>query len=106
VRQLDQRINTRYGEAIIDIAAYDNGAPAVRLTNAETGEPIATLSINLPEAAHQLGPDEFFAKTWTENKAVAAAALSSGLFEDTGKRIPTGFVEAQVWRFAAGALPR
>ena len=42
---------------------------------------------------------EFAVRTWSKNESVAKAALASGIFEDTGKRIPTGFVEAQVWRF-------
>lgn len=63
----------------------------------ESGEPYCTLSV----AGHttpQLAPGEFLAKTWYENEDVATAALKSGLFTDTGRRIPIGHEEAQVWR--------
>ncbi len=42
--------------------------------------------------------DGILVKTWSENEAFAKAALATGLFEDTGKRFPTGFVEAQIWK--------
>ena len=60
------------------------------------GERIATLTVNIPEA--EIADDEIIVKTWSENEGIAKDALASGLFEDTGRRIPTGFVEAQVWR--------
>lgn len=60
--------------------------------------PLGTLTVNLPD--DELDDGEFAVKTWSENEQLAKAAFATGLFEDTGKRIPTGFVEAQVWRFA------
>ena len=92
-------IQTDYGHAAVQTAAYQSGGALAVMQNDSTSEvPIATLSVNLREAAHDLGPGEFFAKTWSENAEVARLALASGLFEDTGRRIPTGYVEAQVWR--------
>jgi len=95
-------IQTRFGEAVVTLGRYGNGALAVELV-AEDGEPIAKLSVNLPQFADELGEGEFFAKIWSDNEAIAAAALASGFFEDTGRRVPTGFVEAQVWRFVGDA---
>lgn len=66
------------------------------ITDDEMQEPYATLTVNFPGAA--LNDDEIIVKTWSENEAVAAAALGTGLFEDTGKRIEAGFVVAEVWR--------
>jgi hypothetical protein len=45
-------------------------------------------------------PDEIVVKTWSENERCSKAllAMNPPLFEDTGKRYPTGFVQAQVWR--------
>ena len=45
-----------------------------------------------------LEPGEFFVKTWSENEELAPACMASGHFIDTGKRVPTGWCEAQVWR--------
>ena len=62
----------------------------------DNGEPFAVLTCCIPGV--ELEENEILVKTWSENEAVAKAALDSGLFEDTGKRISTGFVSAQVWR--------
>jgi hypothetical protein len=61
-------------------------------------EPWATVTVNLPDAA--LEPGEFTVKTWSENESLRGPLLATGLFVDTGKRIPTGFVSAEVWRRA------
>lgn len=62
------------------------------------GEAIATLTVNIPEVPLEEG--EFIVKTWSENERIAADCLASGLFVDTGKRVRTGWVMAQIWRFA------
>lgn len=93
------RMHTPYGEAVVRMGCYGNGRLAIQLVNAETEEPIGKLTVNLP--GEELGGGEFFVKTWSENEGIAAAALASGVFEDTGRRVPTGHVEAQVWRFCA-----
>lgn len=59
-------------------------------------EPWATVTVNLPEVP--LEPDEFTVKMWSENEAIRQPLLATGLFEDTGKRVPSGFVSAEVWR--------
>ena len=75
---------------------YANGRLAIQLETFD-GEPWAVLSVNLPDApAPPKG--HFYAKTWSENEVIRAAALRSGLFEDTGQRIPTGWVLAELWR--------
>lgn len=76
---------------------YASGRSAI-VYNAENGERMGVLTVNIPE--EELGPGEFLVKTWSENEALAAAALLSGDFVDTGRRVPTGRVEAQVWRMA------
>lgn len=71
---------------------------ALRLI-ASDGIPYGMLTVNIPEA--DLLPGEILVKTWSENETLAAAALASGHFKDTGKRVPTGFCEAQVWEVIA-----
>ena len=79
-------VENRYGNRIaLDLRSMD-------------GEPIARLTVNIPEASLEKG--EFFVKAWSENERIAEDCLKSGLFWDTGKRVQTGWVEAQVWRFA------
>lgn len=75
---------------------YANGRMALRVITATTGEPYATLTVNVPEA--MIAEDELIVKAWGENEDVARAALATGLFVDTGRRLSTGFMEAQVWK--------
>jgi hypothetical protein len=89
---------TSYGRmnlCVFDVRSYQNGRPALRLLSALDGEPFGTLTVNLPESKVLAG--QIIVKVWSENEAMAAAALASGMFRDTGGRIPTGYVEAQVW---------
>lgn len=77
--------------------SYQNGQPRVQLWDNEG--PVGTLSV---ASAHHadLAPGEFLAKVWSENEEIATCALKSGLFTDTGRRVPMGHVEAQVWRIS------
>lgn len=59
-------------------------------------EPYATLTVNIPEV--KLEENEILVKTWSENMDIAIAAFKTGLFEDTGKTVPTGFTHAEIWR--------
>ena len=72
-----------------------NGRAAIDLFTKPENEPFATLSVNIPDVI--LKEREVLIKTWSENEKVADAARKSGLFRDTGKRVSTGFVEAQIW---------
>ena len=75
------------------------GAKALVLHSIEG--PFATLSVNIPE--HKLADDEVLVKTWSENERIIEPVLATGLFEDTGRRVPTGYCEAQVWRLTDAA---
>lgn len=88
-------IQTRnYGIQPLVVDKYHNGRLAIVI--GERSEPIGVLTVNLPLA--HLEDGEIIVKAWSENEQLAADALLSGQFIDTGKRIPTGYVEAQVWR--------
>lgn len=82
---------------IQDYATYASGRGVVLDIVDSHGEEFMRLTVNIPQA--QLDPGEFAVKVWSENEPFIADILASGLFEDTGKRIPTGLVEAHVWRF-------
>lgn len=64
-----------------------------------SGEPYAVLTVCIPEVGTYLGPNEILVKTWSENMPIRASALASPYFTDTGKRVPTGFVEAEIWKY-------
>lgn len=62
----------------------------------ENGECWATITVCIPGV--DLEPGEFLIKTWSENEPAVRYLLDNG-FQDTGKRVRTGFVEAEVWTF-------
>lgn len=68
---------------------------ALTFRNSFSGEPMGHLTVNLPD--HELGDREVFIKNWSENEPLAKAALASGLFRDTGRRVPSGHVMVPVW---------
>lgn len=93
--------HTSYGTATIQVGRYPaGGATCVQLITSGDGspEPLAMLSCNLVPDGARLAADEFTVKVWLENAPLIQPLLGCGLFEDTGRRIPTGFVEAPVWR--------
>ena len=91
-------IQTSYGPATLRFGSYPrSGQTAVQLFLAG-GELLATLSLNIPEKGNLLGEGEFFAKTYSENEEIAQACLASGRFEDTGKRVASGFVQVEIWK--------
>ncbi len=96
----------RWGRVEIVRAQYGTakGATAIQLY-LESGEPLATLSVNMykPECSQdstELPADCFYAKTWSENEEIAKEALESGMFA-LRKDLPaarSGFVMADVWQ--------
>ena len=101
----------RWGQVDVHRATYGkaDGPTAVLLT-IEGGEPLATLSVNMyrPECSRSsadLPADCFYVKDWSENEAIAAEAIASGLFERRGDLPParSGYVTAPVWQIKAGA---
>lgn len=74
----------------------NNGALAIELVDAEN-ESVVMLSVNLPEVAKELGPDEFFVKTWSENQEIAQDARRSGIFEIT-RRTSSDFLRCPIWK--------
>jgi hypothetical protein len=91
---------TPLGDAAILVGRYTVGhAIAIRLVDDDDPtETLATFSTNLAHAGADLADDEFCVKTWSENEAVVAPMLATGLFEDTGRRVSSGYVVAPVWR--------
>lgn len=89
----------KYKKIYVEKRQYEGGRLALQLMT-PVGTLAAILTVNIPEEDKRLKPGEFFVKAWSENETIAKEALASGLFEDTGRRVKTGWVEAQIWRFA------
>lgn len=77
---------------------YARGGTALVLES-PCGEPFGTFSVYVPHL--ELGESEFAAQTWSENALLREPMLATGLFEDTGRRVQSGFATAEIWRFKA-----
>lgn len=75
--------------------SYPGGAPAIQLVDGE--EPFYMLSCNVEAAS--LNDGEFALRSWSQNEQVVSAALHSGHFADTGRRVKTGGVVTPIWRW-------
>lgn len=71
-------------------ARYGNGRVALRLVDAETGEPMAVASVNVPEVA--LEDDEMALKDYAENEGLFDDLVHAGIVEPTGRFVPAGYV--------------
>ena len=73
---------------------YPNGRTALHLVDAQTEEPIATATVNLPQTP--LSPGEILLKGWSENTGLPEALEEAGIVKLTGAVASTGFVYAQI----------
>lgn len=91
-------LTTPYGPASIEVVGtYMDKTPAIELIG-EDGSQICRLTVCVGHLGKEkLGSNEILVKSWSENEKIAALCLATGLFKDTGRRIPTGLVEAQIW---------
>lgn len=80
----------------VDTGVYANGRLAIRLTIEETGEPMATATVNVPDCT--LDEDEVLIKDWSENEGMVDALVKAGIVVDTGVTWPCGFTHANVCR--------
>jgi hypothetical protein len=77
-------------------AHYRGGRIAIVVDEGRWGK----LTVNVPD--QPLAPGCIHVKTWGENERLRAPALATGLFEDTGERVPAApgsFVMAEVWKY-------
>jgi len=97
---ITQKINhPAFGKVTLEYkrGQYGNGRLALMLTHAEDNLPFCVLTVNLPD--DNLEEHEFFVKGWSENEFIANLLRNGTHFIDTGKRVPTGHVVAEVWKF-------
>lgn len=59
-------------------------------------EPYLTLTRN--ERPNDCKSNEVLVKTYEENAHMRETLLATGLFEDTGERLPVGFTQLEIWR--------
>lgn len=73
---------------------YFNGRAVIKLTIAETGEPMAIATANLPETP--LKSDEVIIKNYSENEGIFKILCDAGIIEPTNKRTSGAFVTCEI----------
>lgn len=93
------QVDTPFWPARILAGRYPSGgALAIQLVSEEGPPESLVFSTNLVQSGAQLAANEFNVKSWSENEPFVAPLLATGLFEDTGRRVRSGFVESPIWR--------
>lgn len=78
--------------AFIHLSAYESGhALALVATSANDGEPLATLSVNLPEEPLS-NENCFWCKDYSENAGIGDQLETLEIAKRTGRRTQSGFV--------------
>lgn len=96
------------GSSLRPVFAYymdengDPARPALQLVDAGTGEPWATVTVNLPDDPLDAG--EFFVKDWGGNEPIVEALEDAGWLVPTGRAVPTGHVYAKIMRLGGDLL--
>lgn len=91
------RIETAIGTLEARLHRYVIGGIAIQLYS-EDGSAFGSLSIPLPECVDQLTEGDFCVKAYSENAPIVGPARESGLFEDTGRVVRSGYLQFPVWR--------
>lgn len=79
IRDLELR-GVNYGDARVQVGRYDStGGLALALADAETGEPLTKITVNLPNDPPQEG--HFWIKAWGENEGLLITLGFHGLIE-------------------------
>jgi len=76
----------------VEVKEYAAGGVCLQLW-CEDG-PMATATVRVPD--YPLDPKYILIKDWAENKGVLKALVDAGIVRDTGRVVPTGYVEANV----------
>ena len=99
---------TKQLEGTVEFAGYEcvayettypseaGGATAIYLVDTADGEPVATATVNVEGVSENLPPSEVLIKDYSENEGMLGALIRAGLIEDTGRRVPTGYVTVPV----------
>jgi hypothetical protein len=105
------RISLEHDDEVCNLKIYEanyenNGTKALIFVDIEDGEPFFELTTNIDGVENLLlYDDEICVKTWSENSSFIDQLLQADIFEDTGRKVSSGFVEASIWRYIPGNAP-
>jgi len=78
----------------LEHSTYMNGRIAIQLNDITDGMPIATATVNIPEASLQ--PNEVIIKNYSENEGMSKALMDAGIIGPPNRSIRTGHVIVMV----------
>lgn len=82
---------------------YAGGAKAIHLIEEDTGEPIATATVNI--IGEKIKPTQVFVKDYSENEGMAKALIEAGVIErNPVLTVRTGYVKATAYNLTQVAL--
>lgn len=79
---------------VLEFGQYNNDRTAIELVDKKNGEPVLVATVNIP--SEKLADDEIIIKNWSENEGILDVLKNAGIISDTIRKVPTGFVEADV----------
>lgn len=83
-------VNFRGYECEMKFGQYGNGNTAMQLVEKESGQPVATATVNADRINES---DEVGIKNWSENEGMAAALYYAGIIKSVPVDVePSGFV--------------
>ena len=83
-------------DCVVEKGEYQNGRPALQLIDANDGAPVATATVNMPGV--DLEENHVFIKDYSENEGMLDALVHARIVEDTGIRMPSGFIQLPLCR--------
>jgi hypothetical protein len=89
-----KKVKFKSWDCIVSFGSYSNGRTAIRLMDALDGAPVATATVNVPDA--KLEKDEVVIKNWSENAGILRALIEHNVVLDTGKKVRCGVVSGYV----------
>ena len=78
----------------IEFLKYSNGRTAIELTDAETGEPVLTATVNIPGV--DLTNREVIIKNYSENEGVLGFLMDNNIVGPVKREVTTGFVSCPI----------
>ena len=85
-------LTTNYGLCSVKKQKYQNNGNLALILVDETGQPVSNISTNV----FTMGENEFCANYYNMGATLWNDIVTSGLFEQTGEKVPSGYCEFPV----------
>lgn len=90
---------------VVQFSRYPfKGEIAIRIMNADDGQPEATATVALEFAPNAYRRNGVWLKGWSENEGLPKALEKAGIVKLTGETFPTGYCEAEFAELTQVAL--